>query len=197
MELQTRITSNYTMRIHMPMEHSSIQKRVEEAEKSVAEKSELSEAEQRTVQELKEIDRAVRAHEQAHMNGGGGVVTGSPSYVYQTGPDGKQYAVGGEVHIDSREVPGDPEATLEKMEQVRRAALAPANPSDQDQRIAAQAASKAAKARMEIQKQKQIENDEKLEQQSPEKAALLKTAAQSYSNANSPFGSGKLLNLTA
>ncbi len=181
----------------MPMEHSSIKKRLEEKAKSIAEKSELSESEQRAVREFKKIDRAVRAHEQAHVHSGGGVVTGGPSYEYQMGPDGRQYAVGGEVNIDSTEVPGNPEATLEKMEQVRRAALAPADPSDQDQRIAAQAASKAAKARMEIQQRKQAEKKERREEETPESEALLKTAARSYSDASSPFGSGSLLNLTA
>jgi hypothetical protein len=47
-------------------------------------------------------------------------------------PDGCDYALGGEVAIDTSAIAGDPEATLRKMEQIRRAALAPANPSGQD-----------------------------------------------------------------
>ena len=69
------------------------------------------------------------------------------------GRDGKQYATGGEVQISTSEVAGDAEATVRKMEQVQRAALAPADPSAQDRRVAAQAAAEAARARVEVGRQ--------------------------------------------
>ncbi len=79
---------------------------------------------------------------------------GGASFEYQKGPDGKQYAVGGEVSIDTSEVPGDPEATIKKAETVQRAALAPANPSPQDRRVAAEASALKNKAQAEATKLK-------------------------------------------
>jgi len=112
----------------------------------------LTPEQQQQVDKLKATDRRVRAHEQAHLAAGGGLVTGGAVYQYQTGPDGKQYAVGGEVHIDTGEEK-DPEATLRKAEQVKAAALAPADPSGQDRSVAASADAMAAKARLEIMEQ--------------------------------------------
>jgi hypothetical protein len=63
------------------------------------------------------------------------------------------YAVGGDVSIDVS--PGStPEETVAKAEQIRRAALAPAEPSGPDRAIAAKAAQMAAKARMEVAQQR-------------------------------------------
>ncbi|MDP3695830.1 MAG: putative metalloprotease CJM1_0395 family protein, partial [Desulfocapsaceae bacterium] len=98
----------------------------------------LSEAELRQIQELKNRDTEVRAHEQAHLSAAGQYATGSPSYSYQTGADGRQYAVGGSVPIDTGKE-STPEATIIKMRTVKRAALAPANPSPADRQIASNA----------------------------------------------------------
>ena len=86
--------------------------------------SDLTEEEQEQVSELKSRDREVRAHEQAHLAAAGPYATGGPSYTYQEGPDGRRYAVGGEVGIDTSPVSGDPEATIQKAQQIRAAALA-------------------------------------------------------------------------
>lgn len=106
-------------------------------------------AEQAEIAELAATNRKVRAHEQAHASVGG-VYAGSPSYTYKTGPNGVRYAVGGEVSIDLSPVPGNPEATLRKAEQVARAALAPTDPSPTDRRVAQAANALAAKARVDI-----------------------------------------------
>lgn len=82
----------------------------------------LSKEEQRVVAELKARDREVRAHEQAHASAGG-AYAGTPSYATERGPDGGQYAVAGSTPIDVTPIPGDPNATLRKMEIVKRAAL--------------------------------------------------------------------------
>jgi hypothetical protein len=113
----------------------------------------LSEEDQRKVQELKKIDANVKAHEAAHMSAGGGLVRGGASYDYQSGPDGQRYAVAGEVSIDTSPVKGDPQATLAKAQRIRQAALAPADPSSQDRSVAAQAGQMAAEASMELAKQ--------------------------------------------
>ncbi len=117
-------------------------------------------AEQRMLRELRARDREVRAHEAAHMAAGGSLVRGGPSYTYQRGPDGRAYAVGGEVKLDVSKVPNDPEATLEKAEQIRAAALAPADPSPQDLRVASNANQLAARARIEIAIQRREESQQ-------------------------------------
>lgn len=126
-------------------------------------KTDLTDDEKRQVEKLEEIDRKVRAHEQAHMAAGAGLVRGGASFEYQVGPDGRQYAVGGEVSIDTSEVPDNPAATIKKMQQVKRAALAPAEPSGQDVQVAAQAGAKMAKAQQQLAKQnsEEMKNPEK------------------------------------
>ncbi len=113
-------------------------------------RDELTDEEKREVSELKQRDREVRAHEQAHVAAAGGLVQRGASFEYKTGPDGQRYAVSGEVAIDTSEVEGDPQATLRKAERIRRAALAPADPSSQDYRVASEASAMAAKARQDI-----------------------------------------------
>src|SRR5690606_4904407 len=112
------------------------------------------EAELELVRELKQRDQEVRAHEQAHA-AVGGQLAGGATYTYQQGPDGVRYAVGGEVQIDMSKVPNDPQATLDKMQLVQRAALAPAEPSSQDRQVAAQAGQVAAQAMAEIAQERQ------------------------------------------
>lgn len=116
------------------------------AENSVIE---LTPEEQEQVNKLKQRDREVRSHEQAHKNVGG-AYTGAISYTTTTGPDGKAYAIGGEVQIDSSPVPNNPEATIRKMKIVERAALAPAEPSPQDIQVARQAQAQRLKAQQEL-----------------------------------------------
>jgi len=124
-------------------------KPVEPDKKTLAGK-ELDESEQREVQELKRRDQQVRAHEQAHMAAAGGFARGGPSYEFTQGPDGKQYAVGGEVQIDTSPVPDNPRATLTKAQTIRAAALAPAQPSGADHSVAAAASKMEAEARREL-----------------------------------------------
>jgi len=102
--------------------------------------AELESSEQQEIGKLKRRDAEVRRHEAAHKRAAGSFAKGGPKFEFQSGPDGKQYAVGGEVSIDTSKVAGDPQATIRKMQQVRRAALAPANPSSQDRAVAATAA---------------------------------------------------------
>ena len=120
---------------------------------------EQSQAEQRELQQLRNRDREVRAHELAHIAVGGRYVTSGANFTYETGPDGRRYAVGGDVSIDTSEVPGDPEATLQKLLVVVRAALAPATPSAQDRRVAAQAITGIQQARVDIALQARVEQE--------------------------------------
>lgn len=98
--------------------------------------TELTPEQQAQLAKLKQTDQKVRTHEAAHLAAGNGVVTSGARYEYTTGPDGKRYAVGGEVSIDTgRE--DEPKANIEKGQRIQRAALAPAEPSSQDYRVAA------------------------------------------------------------
>ena len=98
---------------------------------------------------LRNRDREVRAHEQAHA-AVGGQYAGAPRYEYSKGPDGVLYATSGEVSIDTGKISGDPEATLQKAQKIAAAANAPAEPSSQDRAVAAKARQMAAQARVEI-----------------------------------------------
>jgi len=109
----------------------------------------FTEKEQTKIEELKARDLEVVTHEQAHASAGG-QYAGSPSYSYETGPDGVKYAVSGEVSIDVSKIEGDPQATLLKAQQVKRAALAPVEPSGQDRIVSASADQLASEARKEI-----------------------------------------------
>ncbi len=120
---------------------------------------------QRQLQQLKTIDRAVRAHELAHLTVGGRYVTSGAKFQYERGSDGRNYAVSGEVSIDTSEVPGDPQATLTKAQIVLRAALAPVNPSAQDRVVAARATSLIQQARVDVIKQSSLSGESRVGRQ--------------------------------
>ena len=117
----------------------------------------LSDEQRQQLLELQARDREVRQHEQAHLAAAGPYVKGGPKYTYQKGPDGRQYAVGGEVSIDTSAVEGDPEATIAKARIVRQAASAPVDPSSQDRAVAAAASKMESEARQELRQQEQQE----------------------------------------
>ncbi|GEM_PF-5370078 len=109
----------------------------------------LSPEAQQKLMELKKRDMEVKTHEAAHAAVGGRYAS-SPSVEYEVGPDGKRYAVAGEVRIDTSKVPGDPAATMRKADTIRAAALAPAHPSAQDRMVAAKAAQMKSAAQAEL-----------------------------------------------
>ncbi|MEO0576012.1 MAG: putative metalloprotease CJM1_0395 family protein [Pseudomonadota bacterium] len=114
----------------------------------------ISEAEQQQIRELQARDREVRAHEQAHLAAAGQYAKGGIQYDFDRGPDGRLYAVGGQVSVDTSEIAGDPQATLLKAQTLQRAALAPAEPSSQDRAVAAEMVAMAAEARQDISTQR-------------------------------------------
>ncbi len=134
----------------------------------------LTPSEEKQVRELKKRDAEVRRHEHAHLGAAGPYAQGPPQYEYQTGPDGKQYAIGGHVKIDTSPVPGDPQATMEKARIVRRAALAAKDPSPADRSIAQKAARMEMKARQELKLQR-------LEERKKEKNSGVNAPFQAFS----------------
>ncbi|WP_417494144.1 putative metalloprotease CJM1_0395 family protein [Maricaulis sp.] len=151
--------------------------------------SSLSDAEAKQVSELKARDRDVKAHEAAHK-AAGGPYAGSASFTYQSGPDGGQYAIGGEVPIDAGAIAGDPDATIRKMEQVRAAALAPAEPSAQDRSVAAMATAAIAKARSETPAQEANAAGEPAMADGPLNGSLAQTLAEIGPGENEPSDDG-------
>ncbi|HMW78526.1 MAG TPA: putative metalloprotease CJM1_0395 family protein [Rhodocyclaceae bacterium] len=109
----------------------------------------LSAEDEEVIRKLKARDQEVRRHEQAHIAAAGGLAVSGAGFTYQRGPDGVNYAVGGEVTIST--APGrTPEETLRRADAIRRAALAPADPSGQDHAVAAAADQMAREALMEL-----------------------------------------------
>ncbi len=150
----------------------------------------LSEPEKKEVAALQQRDLEVRQHEQAHLAAAGRYASGM-SLTTRVGPDGRHYAVGGEVSIDMSEVPGDPDATIAKAQSIRRAANAPANPSSQDRIVAADATRMEAKARLEKIHQEKLEDEGNSNE-------VLHQTSQTSSRAFSAYGmkdseAGKLL----
>lgn len=143
----------------------------------------LSEAEQRQVSELAATDAHVKAHEAAHKSAGGGLA-GAASYSYERGPDNKMYAVAGEVSI-SIGGGNTPQEKLSRAQQVRRAALAPSDPSPQDLKVAAQAISMEMDARAKIAEQSQNEqNKEQSNAQNDENSTNETSGASSTQNSD-------------
>lgn len=118
---------------------------VDEAVESPKSDKSLSVEEKEEIQQLKKRDQEVRTHEQAHVSAG----AKNAQYEYETGPDGKRYATGGHAEIETSK--GDsPESTISKAQQIKKAALAPSNPSSQDRKVAAEAEAMIAQAQKEL-----------------------------------------------
>ena len=143
---------------------------------------ELSLEEQRIVTELQAADTNVRAHEAAHMAAGGGL-TSPASYTYERGPDNKMYAVAGEVGISTGEG-NTPQESLNKAQTIRRAALAPADPSPQDLKVAAQAASMEMSARAQIMQEKMVQNSQNTNNSNETSGDAVNSAENSTENSN-------------
>lgn len=121
------------------------------------------------VRELESIDRNVKAHENAHIAAGAGVVTGGASYSYTRGPDGKMYATAGEVPIAMQK--GDtPQETIQNARKVVAAAMAPADPSPQDYKVAASAMQMESQARVEMAQETQEKLKEDMKKREEDKS---------------------------
>ncbi len=96
---------------------------------------------------LQARDAKVRQHEAAHIMAAGGQVHGGPVYDYQTGPDGRRYAVGGSVNISMTSFAGDDEAGVRQARRAARAATAAGDPSLRDMQAASHARDAAARLR--------------------------------------------------
>lgn len=170
---------------------SSTKNNTQNNDKNAGQKNigELSKEEQRIVSELQAADTNVRAHEAAHMAAGGGL-TSPASYTYERGPDNKMYAVAGEVGISTGEG-NTPQESLNKAQTIRRAALAPADPSPQDLKVAAQAASMEMSARAEILQEKMAQNSQNPNNNNETSAGNSNTNSNTNSTENSNVNSAE------
>lgn len=128
------------------------------------------------VRELQSIDRNVRAHEAAHQAAGGGLA-GAASFTFTKGPDNQMYATAGEVPIKMRKG-RTPEETIANARQIASAAMAPADPSPQDFKVAANASKMEFEARAEATKLKAQKIKEQEEKNKENNENLQKTNTQ-------------------
>ncbi|MEA3512530.1 MAG: putative metalloprotease CJM1_0395 family protein [Campylobacterota bacterium] len=89
----------------------------------------------RVLDKFKQKDSEVRSHEQVHASIG--ATTTPISYNYQKGPDGKMYAVGGSVRMETS-IPTDPKEASFKLDKIADAATGSAEVSGADTTIAMQ-----------------------------------------------------------
>ncbi len=105
----------------------------------------LTPEERAVVRDLQARDLEVRIHEAQHFRAAGGIASGGPQYIQVQGPDGRYYAVGGSVNIQSSAT-SDPAKQKRDSQAFINAALAPADLSAQDLASARSAISRAAEA---------------------------------------------------
>jgi hypothetical protein len=150
-----QISQNYYTRVKSDDSTPDNQKSTQEKDKQQTSQdpSKLTDDEKIVVKELQARDTEVRAHEAAHQAAGGGM-TGGASYTYEKGPDGRMYAIGGEVSISTKGG-SNPQETIANARQVEAAAMAPANPSGQDFAVASSAKIMEMKAQQELTKERQ------------------------------------------
>jgi hypothetical protein len=154
----TQISQNYYTRVNGEDSQEAgtekeLQGKEAEDKKKSQNSNELTEDEKRLVKDLQARDSEVKAHEAAHQAAGGGM-TGAASFSYQQGPDGRMYAIGGEVSISTKGG-STPQETIANARQFQAAAMAPANPSGQDFAVAASAKMMEMKAQQELVKEQQ------------------------------------------
>ena len=88
---------------------------------------------ERVLEKFKKLDSHTKTHEQTHASLT--TTTGPITYNYQTGPDGKLYATGGHVRLDTS-IPNNKEAAVAKLDELAIAATASNGLSGADAMIA-------------------------------------------------------------
>ncbi|MET1256900.1 putative metalloprotease CJM1_0395 family protein [Aliikangiella maris] len=188
-EQKNAITDNRSTKGKESRQEENTEQQEQQGNNSQEQRQQALETQQ--IDKLKRRDREVRAHEAAHANAGG-QYAGAPQLSFKIGPDGKRYAVAGEVSINTSKVADNPQATIDKMAQVRRAALAPASPSAQDFKVAAIASQIANQALTELNLEQreaqaqQVSGDESVQSQDDEESQTQTQRLQSDRKSTSP-----------
>ena len=122
-------------------------------DKDIQDPARLSEADLAQIRQLSLQDSKVRLNEEAHVRVGGQYASSHRPMIIETGPDNRQYAVSGEVSFNDTPIAGNPEATIRKLSIVKKAALAPAEPSTQDRAVANKASNGITQAQARLRAQ--------------------------------------------
>ena len=88
---------------------------------------------ERVLNRFKSSDMETRNHEQLHASLG--TTTTPIRYDYQMGPDGKLYAIGGNVRFDTS-IPKDKDEAIQKLDELQKASSSPEGLSRADSSIA-------------------------------------------------------------
>ncbi len=107
----------------------------------------LSASDRALQQRLEARDALVRGHEAAHMTAAGPQAKGPAQYTHQTGPDGKNYAIGGSVNISIVSSPMNDEDAARQAQTAARAAGAVGDMSLADAQVATRAGELSARAK--------------------------------------------------
>lgn len=165
-EIYNKTSSNSSSKQDLQKQDSNANSQSQNTQTQMVNGVELDAKELQVLRELQSTDRNVKAHEAAHQAAGGGL-TGPASFSYTRGPDNQMYAVAGEVPIRMQSG-NTPEESISIARRIVSAAMAPANPSPQDYKVAANAVKMEIEARAEAMKikaeeaQKSSKNDANL-----------------------------------
>lgn len=155
-----------------------------------ADPAQLTEADLARIRQLSLQDSQVRLNEEAHVRVGG-QYAGSPSYDFETGPDNRQYAISGEVSFNDTPIAGNPEATIRKLSIVKKAALAPAEPSTQDRAIASKASNGITQAQAQLRAQQLQEQAKAASDEADAKLAESRAEAKARTQTQNAPASGE------
>ncbi len=91
---------------------------------------------------MRRINGEGKHRELAHRAVTGNYARGVISYEYETGPDGKKYAVEGHITIDARPILNNPEASIRKAQAIKSVKL--------DRSVSTEAEKMEREVRMEL-----------------------------------------------
>ena len=157
-----------------------------ESRKNAVAPRELTPEEKRIVAELQQIDRRVRDHERAHLAAGRGVITSTADFTYTYGPDGRAYAIAGEVGIDTSPE-SKPEDNIYKGQRIQAAALAPRDPSPTDYHVASIGSQMELQGRSDLAQQRFEESLAAQEAGRQERAARNEAPSEAEASAPAPI----------
>lgn len=141
--------------VHRDGEDEGQREQQPEVEGSLRPMADLSPEQLQQLRELERQDQQVRTRDMAFIAAAGGAA-GSYSVEYETGPDGRRYAVGADIKLDTSDG-ATPEQTLAKARALRAATMSARGESSTDASAAAKAVRMEAEAHAEIEREREAE----------------------------------------
>lgn len=150
----------------------------------------LSQEEQKEVEEMRRINGEVKRRELAHRAVAGNYARGVISYEYETGPDGKKYAVEGHITIDARPILNNPEASIRKAQAIKSVKL--------DRSVSTEAEKMEREVRMELKIEKRKESYDVIKSEDTEETTDATPSQDLILNYKNPFNLAmSMLNIQA